>query len=59
MTVGTLYKQMQNFDVVLMVIFILPYMLLFSHNLHFIFEKPVMKIKTDTYDFLIGMYTPL
>ena len=54
-----LYGQMQNFDVVLMVVFILPYMLLFLHNLHFIFKKPAMKIKIDTYNFLIGMYTPL
>ena len=41
------------------VISILPYMLLFLHNLHFIFEKPAMKIKIDTYNFLISIYTPL
>ena len=39
--------------------FILPYMLLFLHNLHFIFEKPAMKIKIDTYNFLISIYKPL
>ena len=48
-------KLMQNFNVVLMIVFILPYML----YLHFIFEKPAMKIKIDTHNFLIGMYTPL
>ena len=46
---------MQNFNVVLMVIFILLYMLLFSHNLHFIFEKLAIKIKIDTYNFLLGI----
>ena len=52
-----LYGQMQSFNVILMVVFILP--LLFLHNLHFIFEKPAMKIKIDTYNFLISIYTPL
>ena len=55
----SLYEQVQNFNAVLMVAFILLYMLLFLHNLCFIFEKPAMKIKIDTYKFLKGMHTPL
>ena len=61
-TVGTLtslYEQVQNFNVVLMVVFILLCMLLFLHNLHFIFEKPAIKIKIDAYKLLKGMHTPL
>ena len=40
---------MQNFNVILMVIFVLLYMLLLLHNLHFIHKKPAMKIKIDSY----------
>ena len=35
------------------------YMLLFLHNLHFIFKKLAMKIYIDTYNSLEGMYIPL
>ena len=40
---------MQNFNVILMVIFVLLYMLLLLHNLHFIHKKLAMKIKIDLY----------